>query len=68
MSARLKASLLWGLVALLAFLVLVQAYEAVADVRLGFPAKVAIAVLVGCCAVGVTYVTDRRLVRDAGLE
>ena len=68
MEPRLKASLLWGLVSLLSFLVLVQGYELVADVWLGFPTKVAIAVLVGCCAVGVTYVADRRLVRGPGPE
>ena len=68
MSARLKASLLWGLVALLSFLVLVQAYEAVADVRLGFPAKFGVAVLVGSGAVGVTYLIDHRLAAWFGPE
>jgi len=61
MHPRVRSSLLWGLVGALAFLVLVQGYELVADPPLDVAGKVAIAVLVGAAATGGTYLAERRM-------
>jgi hypothetical protein len=50
-----KASLLWGVVGGLCFLVLIQGYELLADQRVSFLVKFAVAVLVGVVAGGSTY-------------
>ncbi|MDS0260069.1 hypothetical protein NDI56_11760 [Haloarcula sp. S1CR25-12] len=61
MDLRTKSSLLWGVVAALAFLVLLQGYELLADLRvtLGAKAGVTIVVLVGATAL--TYAAHGRL-------
>jgi len=57
MSDRRKASLLWGLVGALSFLVLLQGYELVAANRVDWLVKfgVAILVLVGATALSWVY-------------
>jgi hypothetical protein len=52
---RTKSSLLWGLVGALAFLVLVQGYDLLAGLSVGFVARVAVAVVVGSAAAGLSY-------------
>ncbi|PYZ03067.1 hypothetical protein C8039_13215 [Halogeometricum sp. wsp3] len=50
MDPRTKASLLWGVVGGLAFLVLIQGYELLAGVPVSIPAKARVAVVVGIAA------------------
>jgi len=52
---RTKASLLWGLIGAMAFLVLVQGYELVAGLPVGFGAKLGVALLVGTLTIGLTH-------------
>jgi len=61
MDPRTKSSLLWGVIAGLAFLVLLQGYELVTGQRVTLGAKfgVALAVLVGATAL--SYVARDRL-------
>jgi hypothetical protein len=56
MEPRLKASLLWGLVGGLAFLVLVQGYELLADRAIAATIKAGVAVAVAALATVVTHV------------
>ena len=58
MRPRLKASLLWGAVGALSFLVLAQAYTLLAGGSVPFLAKLGVAVFVGIGATGTTYVAD----------
>jgi hypothetical protein len=61
---RRKSALLWGVVGLLAFLVLVQGYQLlVGPMPVGFLGKLAIGVLVGSVAGGVSYLLEGRLAR-----
>jgi hypothetical protein len=55
LSPRTKASLLWGLVGALAFLVLVQGYDLAFGLDVGFPARFGVAVVVGTVAAGLTH-------------
>jgi len=55
---RVRASLLWGLVGLLSFLVLVQGYQLVGG-RLPLSLAAGAAVVVALATVGATYVADR---------
>ena len=61
MDPRTKASLLWGVVGCLAFLVLLQGYELLSGQRVTVAAKggVAVAVLVGATAL--SYAAQDRL-------
>ena len=61
MRPRTKASLLWGLVGGMTFLVLVQGYELVGEPGIGFGAKLAVGLFVGIVTVGVTYTVDSQL-------
>jgi hypothetical protein len=56
-----KASLLWGVVGGLCFLVLIQGYELVADQRVSYLVKFAVAVLVAVVAGGSTYAVQGRV-------
>lgn len=58
MDRRLKASLLWGAIGALSFLVLLQGYELLSDGRLAFGLKFGIAVVVGVAATGSTYLAE----------
>lgn len=58
MDPRLKASLLWGAVGALSFLVLVQGYELFTDERLTFALKFAVAGGVALAAAGSTYLFE----------
>ncbi|KYH25264.1 hypothetical protein HAPAU_26500 [Halalkalicoccus paucihalophilus] len=58
MDPRLKASLLWGAIGALSFLVLVQGYELLTDGRLAFALKFAVAGVVALVAAGSTYLAD----------
>lgn len=60
-SAVAKSAVLWGLVGALAFLVLHQGYVLVGNDGVGMLPAIAIAVVVGAIATGVTYVGERRL-------
>jgi hypothetical protein len=60
MEPRTQSSLLWGVVALLAFLVLLQGYELLADERVAIGVKAVVAVLVGVAGTGVSYVAPDR--------
>ena len=61
MKPRLKASLLWGLVGALSFLVLAQGYELVGELGLSFFVKLVVALGVFCGASAASYVAERRL-------
>ena len=62
MNPRTKSSLLWGVVGFLGFLVLVQAYQLVAEpLRVGVPALVVVAVVVGAVAAATSYAAEHRL-------
>ena len=65
MDRRQKASVLWGLVGALAFLVLVQGYELLGGPGIGMGAKFAVALGVGIGATGLAYVAEGRLYDDA---
>ncbi|EMA19904.1 hypothetical protein [Haloarcula argentinensis] len=65
MDPRTKASLLWGVVGGLAFLVLIQGYELLAGVPVSIPAKAGVAVAVG---VGTTLASYRMQPRLFGNE
>ncbi|MFC3477546.1 hypothetical protein [Halobacterium litoreum] len=58
MDARTKASLLWGVIGALAFLVLAQAYLFAAGETVGFEPTVGIAVVVAVAATVTAYVFD----------
>lgn len=58
MDSRLKASLLWGTIGALSFLVLIQGYELLTGARLSFALKFVVAAIVGFAAVGSTYAAE----------
>jgi hypothetical protein len=58
MEPRLKASLLWGLVGALAFLVLVQGYELLDGPGVSFLVKLAVATGVFGGATAASYVAE----------
>ena len=58
MRPRLKASLLWGVIGTLGFLVLLQGYELLADYRYAVTVKVGAAAVVLVGATAVSYVAD----------
>lgn len=60
MDARLKASLLWGLIGAFSFLVLVQGYELLAELGLSFAVKLLVATGVFGGATAVSYVFEGR--------
>ncbi len=64
MDPHTKSSILWGVVGLLSFLVLIQGYELVADVRFRWLVKVAVAIAVGVAAAVVTGRSQRRLLAE----
>jgi hypothetical protein len=55
LAPRTKASLLWGVVGALAFLVLVQGYDLAVGLDVGFASRFAVAALVGVAAAGLTH-------------
>ncbi|GGN99971.1 MULTISPECIES: hypothetical protein [Haloarcula] len=61
MDAQTKSSLLWGVVAGLAFLVLLQGYELLAATPVSVGAKVGVTLLVAVAATVLTYAVDGRL-------
>ena len=61
MEPRTRTSLLWGVVGGLAFLVLLQGYELLADVRVTFAAKFGVALVVLVAATALTYAARDRL-------
>ncbi|EMA34275.1 hypothetical protein [Haloarcula japonica] len=65
MDPRTKASLLWGVVGTLAFLVLTQGYELLAGMPVSIPVKAGVAVAVG---VGATFASYRMQPRLFGNE
>jgi hypothetical protein len=50
-----KSSLLWGVVGALSFLVLVQGYDLLLGLAVGFPARFVVAALVGTVAAGLAH-------------
>ena len=58
MRPRVKASLLWGAVGVLGFLVLVQGYELWAGYRYALTVKFGIAVVVGVTATAASYAVE----------
>jgi len=63
MDARVKSSVLWGLVAALAFLVLAQGYRLVTDRGVSLAALVGVAAIVAAAAAALAYVAEERLAR-----
>ncbi len=61
MDSRTKSSLLWGVVGGLAFLVLLQGYELLADVRVALGAKFGVALVVLVGATALSYAAHNRL-------
>jgi len=61
MRPRVKASVLWGLIGLLAFLVALQGYELITGYRYALAVKAATALAVGVGATGVSYLAEKRL-------
>ncbi|ADJ13704.1 hypothetical protein [Halalkalicoccus jeotgali] len=66
MDPRLKASLLWGAIGALSFLVLVQGYELLSAERLSFSLKFTVATIVGFAAAGSTYLAEPVLFDENG--
>ena len=64
MHPRTKASLLWGAIGALAFLVLAQGYELVAAPGISLLVKIAIAVVVWIAASGASYLFEGWLARS----
>jgi hypothetical protein len=59
MGARLRRSLLWGVVGALSFLVLVQGYDLLAaDLGVGVVPKLSVSMAVGAVSTGATYVAE----------
>ncbi|WP_227352911.1 hypothetical protein [Haladaptatus salinisoli] len=58
MDPRVKSSLLWGVIGVLAFLVLLQGYELYTNYRYPLGVKVGAALVVGIGAPLLTYVAD----------
>ena len=65
MHPRVRASVLWGAVAALSFLVLVQGYDLFDGLSIGFLPRLGAAVVVGAVATGVTYLVDGWLAAQA---
>jgi hypothetical protein len=63
MRPRVKASVLWGLVGALAFLVLAQGYRLVVGRLVGFAALLVVAGVVGVAAAALAYAAQGRLAR-----
>ena len=61
MDSRTRASVLWGLVGALAFLVLAQGYRLFGDLRMGLPTLLGVAVVVFVLATLVSHLVGRRL-------
>jgi hypothetical protein len=61
MRPRVKASLLWGAIGVLAFLVLLQGYELWTGYRYALPTKLGVAVGVGTGATVASYAAEPRL-------
>ncbi|WP_135827405.1 hypothetical protein [Halorussus halobius] len=61
MRPRAKASLLWGAVGVLAFLVLLQGYELWTGYRYALAVKSGVAAGVGAAATAAAYVAEPRL-------
>ncbi|NEU58536.1 hypothetical protein FXF75_17880 [Halorussus sp. MSC15.2] len=61
MRPRVKASVLWGLVGVLAFLVALQAYELATGYRYSPTVKAGAALVVGVGATGLSYLAEERL-------
>jgi hypothetical protein len=55
-----RGRLAWGLVGALSFLVLVQAYELAAGVRVGYAVKFAVAIAVGLVTVALVPLVEHR--------
>jgi hypothetical protein len=55
LAPRTKASLLWGIVGAFVFLVLVQGYDLVVGLDVGFASRFAVAALVGVVAAGLIH-------------
>ncbi|PSP61692.1 hypothetical protein BRC77_12370 [Halobacteriales archaeon QH_8_64_26] len=66
MRSRTKASLLWGLIGAMSFLVLVQAYELVGGLAVGFGTKLGVALLVAAAATSLAYAAEGYLADTAG--
>ncbi len=66
MNSRLKASLLWGAVGTLSFLVLVQGYELASDVRVPVSLKFVAGGIVAVAATGSTYLAEPLLFGENG--
>lgn len=64
MHPRTKRSVLWGVVGLLSFLVLIQAYELVTSNLVDWGIKLAVAGIVGVAAAVVTHRSEDRLLED----
>lgn len=60
MSARTKASLLWGVIAALAFLVLAQGYNLIGSEQISIGVMVGVAVLVGLVASVLSWVAETK--------
>lgn len=65
---RVRASLLWGLVGALAFLVLVQGYELLGGQAVTVGAKAGVAAAVGTAAAGLSYLLEGWMAERAGRE
>ena len=66
MRPRVKASLLWGVVGLLGFLVLLQGYELWSGYRYDLAVKAGVAVAVGVGATGVSYLGESVVFESKG--
>jgi hypothetical protein len=66
MGPRTRASLLWGAVAGLAFLVLVQGYDLVVGLSVSILARLGVAVAVGAAGAVVSYAAEPWLAARLG--
>ncbi|MCU4719653.1 hypothetical protein [Halapricum hydrolyticum] len=62
-----RAVVLWGVIGALSFLVLLQAYELLADRRVNLLVKFGVAIAIGVATAGVARVLQRRLPAESGI-
>lgn len=62
MNPRVKEAILWGVVGMLTFLVLLQGYELLEDIRVDLTVKVGATFVVGLVTTVVTYLASGRMI------
>lgn len=66
MRPRIEASLLWGLIGAMSFLVLAQGYELIGRLAVSFVTKLGVALLVAVAVASLAYAAEGYLADTAG--